>query len=218
MTVQLPTPRWLWERTDPGRAGAAGDLAKLFRNDPVKEPGLLAEGAPPRGATVLAREVVQNAWDSAIERREEYEQLSVKGSAPTPPPDFELRFRYRSALRDEKRALFKLLGLGELQRRAREVGDRSTLGLRGPHHCFDETSSATPLTQLLIEETGTTGMYGPWRGAQSKLYLALLAVGYTPKATGQGGSYGYGKAGLIAGSKIRTVIAYTCFDERINDP
>ena len=222
MTVELPTPRWLWERTDPSRAGAAGDLAKLFRNDPVKEPGLLAEGAPPRGATVLAREVVQNAWDSAIERREEHERLAPQGLAaatlPPPPPEFDIRFRYRSATGKKKRELFRLLGLSELERRAREVGDRSLLGLRGPHHCFDDTSSASPLTQLLIEETGTTGMYGPWRGARSKLYLALLAVGYTPKATGQGGSYGYGKAGLIAGSKIRTVIAYTCFNERIDDP
>ena len=86
MTVELPTPRWLWEQTDPGRSGAAGDLAKLFRNDPVKEPGLLAEGAPPRSATVLAREVIQNAWDSAIERRETYEHLRDQGLAATPPP------------------------------------------------------------------------------------------------------------------------------------
>ncbi len=210
MTAELPTPRWLWEETDPNHAGAAGDLAKLFRNDPVKEPGLFAEGAPPRAATVLAREVIQNAWDSALERRE--------SSRTSGPPEFEIRFRYRSAVRDEKQRLFRLLSLAELKRRADNVGDRSALGLSGPHHCFDDTNSATPLTQLLVEETGTTGMYGPWRGAQSKLYLALLSVGFTPKNQGQGGSYGYGKAGLIAGSKIRTVIAYTCFGERLDDP
>ena len=38
------------------------------------------------------------------------------------------------------------------------------------------------------------------------------------KEEGSGGSYGYGKAGLIAGSAIRTVVAYTCFRERPDDP
>ena len=176
----------------------------------MKEPGLFAEGSPPRAATVLAREVIQNAWDAALERRDLPDTSE--------PPEFEIRFRYRSAVGEEKRELFELLRLSELQRRAKTVGNRRTLGLHGTHHCFDDTSSASPLTQLLIEETGTTGMYGPWRGKQSKLYLALLSVGFTQEDRGQGGSYGYGKAGLIAGSKIRTVIAYTCFNERLNDP
>ncbi len=218
MTTDLPGPRWLWEETNPNHAGAAGDLAKLFRNDHVKEPGLFADGAPPPAATVLAREVIQNAWDSALERRETTPPPPPENSGSSEVPEFEIRFRYRSAVGDEKRKLSDLLGLPELKRRADTVGDRSALGLKGPHHCFDDTNAATPLTRLFIEEKGTTGMYGPWRGSQSKLYLALLAVGFTPKNTGQGGSFGYGKAGLIAGSKIRTVIAYTCFNERLDDP
>ncbi|MCY4163349.1 MAG: hypothetical protein OXE93_03920 [bacterium] len=69
----------------------------------------------------------------------------------------------------------------------------------------------------MITERGTTGMYGPWGTDKSRLYLALASVGYTPKVEG-GGSYGYGKAGLIAGSDIRTVIAYTCFHAQDDDP
>ncbi len=216
----LPTPRWLWEKTDPDRSGAAGDLAKLFRNDPVKEPGVLAEKPPPRDATVLAREVIQNAWDAAIERQEKYERdiRSSETDYDDPgPPEFEILFRYRSAVGEEKRQLFSHLGLSTLRRRAEEVGDRTALGLSS-HLCFDDLNSATPLTYLLIDETGTTGMYGPWAGAKSKLYLALLAIGFTPKVKGEGGSFGYGKAGLIAGSRVRTVVAYTCFRERLNDP
>ena len=60
-------------------------------------------------------------------------------------------------------------------------------------------------------------MYGRWDNGQSRLYLALASLGYTPKMGG-GGSYGYGKAGLISGSAIRTIIAYTCFRARPDEP
>lgn len=61
-------------------------------------------------------------------------------------------------------------------------------------------------------------MYGPWRGPESKLYRALLSVGFANETGGAGGSFGYGKAGLIGASAVRTVIAYTCFRERADDP
>ncbi|MCZ7531743.1 MAG: hypothetical protein M5U31_16270 [Acidimicrobiia bacterium] len=48
--------KWTWERIDPARSGSSGDLAKLFRNVEIKEPGALAVNAPPPDATVLARE------------------------------------------------------------------------------------------------------------------------------------------------------------------
>jgi hypothetical protein len=69
----------------------------------------------------------------------------------------------------------------------------------------------------VIEESGATGMYGPWRDAESKLWQALCTVGYTDKPPGEGGSYGYGKAGLIRASATRTVLAYTCFEEEPGD-
>ena len=74
------------------------------------------------------------------------------------------------------------------------------------------------LPYLLIQESGTTGMYGPWSGDRSKMYLALATVSFHAKRGGTGGSYGYGKSGLIRGSAARTVVAYTCFRERHDDP
>ncbi len=61
-------------------------------------------------------------------------------------------------------------------------------------------------------------MYGPWNGEKSKLYRALLSVGFANEAGGAGGSFGYGKAGLIGASAVRAVIAYTCFREQADDP
>ena len=53
-------------------------------------------------------------------------------------------------------------------------------------------------------------MYGAWQSGASRMYLALATLGYTPKPDG-GGSFGYGKAGLIRGSRIHSVVAYSCF-------
>ncbi|MDE0067937.1 MAG: DNA cytosine methyltransferase [Acidimicrobiaceae bacterium] len=39
----------------------------------------------------------------------------------------------------------------------------------------------------------------------------MCSTGFTPASDGRGGSFGYGKAGLIRASAIRTVIAYSCF-------
>jgi len=50
------------------------------------------------------------------------------------------------------------------------------------------------------------------------MYWALVSLGYTMKSAGSGGSYGYGKAGLITGSRIRTICAYTCFREQEEEP
>ena len=60
-------------------------------------------------------------------------------------------------------------------------------------------------------------MHGPWRDDESKLWMALCSIGITPDTAGRGGSYGYGKSGLIRGSAVRVVIAYSCFAERPND-
>ena len=139
------------------------------------------------------------------------------GAARDPPPPFEVLFRFESASGEHKRRLIELLGLRELAERASLV-DRKALGLRRSDCLNELDGTATPLRYLVIEERATTGMYGPWTAARSKLYLALDTVGFTAKTGGEGGSYGYGKAGLIRGSATRTVLAYTCFEERPDDP
>src|SRR5262249_50894021 len=48
--------------------------------------------------------------------------------------------------------------------------------------------------------------------------LAMASIGYTEKPDGSGGTFGYGKAGLIRATRTRVVFAYTCFRERPDDP
>jgi len=199
--------RWNWEATDPSRSGSSGDISKLFRHEQTKSPGVLELDAPPPTATLMAREVIQNSWDAARELQEE------DSNAPT----FEIRFEFETFAESAKKAFVDRLDLSSLASRA-DMVDRYKIGLK-------ETDSLTSLNDnsdlsiLVISESGTTGMYGPWTGADSKMFLALVSLGYTEKGgSSSGGSYGYGKAGLIRGSAIRTIVAYTCFRERADDP
>ena len=206
MSATVPSRKWYWEKTDPSRSGSSGDLSKLFRNENVKQPGVFSAGAPSADATVLAREVIQNSWDAAIELREDSDD----------PPPFEIRFSFGAALAERKGQLIVRLGLDELAERL-DGSDVGELGLHSPN-CLEQLSQGGVLPYLLIEESGTTGMYGPWSGDRSKMYLALATVSFHAKRAGTGGSYGYGKSGLIRGSAVRTVVAYTCFRERDDDP
>lgn len=209
--------KWHWEPVDVTRSSAAGDVSKLFKNEAVKEPGVLADGAPPATDTVLAREVIQNSWDAARELVESSEEEEAAHN-------FHLDFEFREVGGSDKSRLVGALGLGELRERLEAIEAsiggadtaRTQLGLASGLRSID--TSNDPLRLLEIREHGTTGMYGPFSGTSSKLYLALVSVGFTLKDQGSGGSYGYGKAGLIGGSATRTVIAYTCFRERADDP
>lgn len=205
-------PRWTWEQTDERRSGSSGDVAKLFKNEGAKQPGVFAVGAPRPEATLMAREVIQNSWDAARELRKELGDIA---------PEFEIEFTFKDHTAESRAAIVERLDLGGLAAQLAKVcksgtDARSKIGL-GPTNCLDHLPDA-PLKMLTIVERGTTGMYGPFTQAKSKLFLALISVGYTMKAAGSGGSYGYGKAGLIAASATRTVLAYTCFRERDDDP
>ncbi len=206
---RLPEPHWRWEQPDPGTSGATGNVAKLFRGVSVKKPGIMALDAPTDDATLLAREAIQNSWDAAIELRETW-------ARPGALPPFEIRFRFKSATGEDRNRLISLLGLRELAERASSV-DRQSVGLRDTD-CLDHLADDSWLPYLVIEECAATGMYGPWRATKSKLYLALGTLGLNSKPAGSGGSFGFGKAGLIRGSATRTVVAYTCFEERSDDP
>jgi hypothetical protein len=203
-------PKWSWEPVDVDHSGSAGDVSKLFRNEVVKQPGVFAINAPPADATVLAREAIQNSWDAARE-------LASSVEAPTggETPEFTIRFRFLCLDDSERDRMITALGLEELAERAAS-GNRLALGLAA-NDCLDHLGEE-PLGLLVVEEEGASGMYGPWKGAASRLYLAMVSLGFTAKERGAGGSYGYGKAGLIRGSKVRTVIGYTCFVARPEEP
>ena len=205
MIAPAPTRKWYWEKTDPNRSGSSGDLSKLFKNENVKQPGVFSAEAPSVDATVLVREVIQNSWDAAIELREDSDDAHP----------FEIRFSFGSARAELRRDLITRVGLNELAERV-ERADDGQLGLHSPN-CLEQLSKDEVLPYLLIEESGTTGMYGPWLGDRSKMYLALATVSFHSKRA-TGGSFGYGKSGLIRGSAVRTVVAYTCFRERVDDP
>ena len=208
----LPHELWTWEQVDPNVGGGSGNFAKLLQNQQDKKPGFLADGAPSPNAYFLAREVIQNAWDAALELRKSTPRRENRAV-----PDFEIAFSFRSIRGEAKRSFVRRAGLREHAQRLQGIANRSVLGL--PEGLsLDSLDEEGDLPILMIEETGTTGMYGPWRGAASKLYQALGSLGVTPKTGGEGGSYGYGKSGLIKGSRVRVLIAYTCFAERPEDP
>lgn len=208
------TGQWVWELTDPGRSGGAGDLANLFRNERVDQPGIFAVDAPRPEETLMAREVLQNSWDAADELQKE--RLAAGERVPTFGINFEFEELDGVGRLELERAV-DLVGLRRQMESVRSEADVSTLGMRRTAVLEGAGSQKGSLRVLRVVESGTTGMYGPFVGARSKMFLALISIGYTVKAAGSGGSYGYGKAGLIAASATRTVFAYSCFEPRADD-
>ncbi len=210
-------PNWVWEKTDVRHSGSSGDIAKLFKNEGVAHPGVMATNAPSDEAMLAAREVIQNSWDAA---RELQTELGAEG---IDAPPFEIDFIFKDHLGSSKKKLSTSLDLAGLATQLKKVSSlgtsaRSAIGLRDSS-CLDSIGNPKiAVSSLTIIERGATGMYGKFDQAQSKLYLALISIGYTKKAEGSGGSYGYGKAGLVGASSTRTVVAYTCFRERADDP
>jgi len=204
----------MWEETDPRRSGGAGDLAKIFRNESIAAPGVLATDPPSDAASVLAREVIQNSWDAAAEL---VSDLSGRGEAS---PPFRIQFDFGYVSGDQRGSVVDALdmrGLAAQLKGAADEGQLAALGLARSAALTSVEESSEPIRYLRIRESGTTGMYGAFESAKSKMFLALVSLGYTVKGPGSGGSYGYGKAGLIAGSATRTVLAYSCFEPRLDD-
>ncbi|WP_419919384.1 hypothetical protein [Candidatus Poriferisocius sp.] len=134
-----------------------------------------------------------------------------------------MRFRFRELKGDDRQRFVKVLGLDDLADRVDAVGmehgeqGRRMLGLSEQDCLSLLRQQATPLRLLELSEEHGGGMNGPWHGDRSKLFKAMCSLGITPSTSSRGGSYGYGKAGLIRGSAIRTVVAYTCFPEQPDD-
>ena len=203
-----PEQRWAWSQPDPNQEGAAGNLANLFKNQPQKTPGVIESVAADHRASLLAREAVQNSWDSAIEQAELLGRL----------PEMTLRFEFYELTGAAKADFVSSLGIDEMYGRAMSAEGWKKVGFARGETVQALGNPDQPLRILRVVESGTTGMYGPWDGARSRMYFALFTIGWTLKPSGSGGSYGYGKAGLLSASGSRTVVAYSCFDEREDDP
>jgi hypothetical protein len=162
----------------------------------------------------MAREVIQNSWDAAAELRK---RRWMNGAAE---PRFGISFDFLDLVGANRSSFVvasDLQGLKSQLDLARESEGERALGMPRTA-ALDHAHDAEQVLQVLrIVESGTTGMYGPFDGAKSKMFLAMISLGYTVKDAGAGGSYGYGKAGLIAGSATRTVFAYSCFEPRGDD-
>ena len=76
---QSEQPPWWWEDVDPNRTGVSGDFAKEFKNETVKEPGILACDHIPAEASLLVRESIQNSWDAARERYAADADVNARG-------------------------------------------------------------------------------------------------------------------------------------------
>ena len=203
--------KWEYEVPTDGAVAAGGALAALFGNYSPKCPGHFSNHLTEPRATLLAREAIQNSWDAAIEY------------AGDNAPQMNLAFSFEQLSDAEKDSICNTLGLDELRDRVRRLPANGWQTLRLPTaNEFDFLDTGRPLNVLKITETGTTGMFGLWNfkaANRSKLILAMLSVGFQ-KHDGHmaGGSYGQGKAGLIASSGTRTVIAYSCFKEHEDEP
>lgn len=206
---------WIWSKEDPNQNIIAGDITRLFRAEGVDQPGVLGRNAPSEKSLLFAREAIQNSWDAAREIRSS--ELS-KSFEP-----FLLRIHFRQFLGNAKREFAEALSLFELSARANQIGTansngRSELGLF-EDDCLRRIDDLTdPLRVMYFIENGSLGMPGNWDKAESRMMFALNRVGYNKKMNGAGGSYGYGKAGLIQASRIRVVVAYSCFQEQASEP
>ena len=130
--------RWRWEETDPDRSGSSGDLAKLFKNESVKNPGVFASAAPSEHATLMAREVIQNSSDAATELSDELGESA---------PEFEIAFEFDSLADGAKDSFVRALDLAAIAARGTNAADpswRSRLGL-------DVESILTAVSEALRE-------------------------------------------------------------------
>jgi len=134
--------------------------------------------------TVLVRESVQNCWDA---RLPDSDGIDVGFHLFTASPDQREAWRTR---------VF--------------VETPPGLGIR------DRLDAEEPWRVLLIEDRGTYGLGGPTRadvvpedGVITDFVDFLRNLGSPPDKALGGGTYGFGKAALFAGSAVHTLLAYT---------
>lgn len=201
---------WVFqEPPEYGAAGLTGDVVKMFRGELRPLPGFLAERQPGASTTLFVRELIQNSMDAHFEWK--------KGHSSAARLDMTFEFEELSGRRLD--SFVDAAGLGPLSKRS--TGEELTGKLGLPEDAWlAEGNTTLPLTILRVTESGTTGMYGPWKRtgtAIRKMVAALLEFGNNEKPVDAGGSYGFGKTGLAKASRARIVIAYTCFEDPAPD-
>lgn len=189
---------WRWhEKSREGGGFDGSTFTKMFRNSSLSP------------TASLAREAIQNSSDAATRFKQEHPDESLNLRAV---------FRFVELSGQEKKTFVESLGLDELRKR-RESASFSELPL-GAQTSIDVLSDpASKLTLLYVEDYSTHGLYGhPCLTSDSVMYRAMLEVGDSIKDFGAGGSYGFGKSALVGVSKVKTVVAYSAFEPRPDDP
>jgi hypothetical protein len=186
-----------------------GDAFKMFRGETRELPGFLAARQPSASATLFIRELIQNSMDAHLEWRD----TSPKSGR------LDLAFEFDTISGVNLKEFIECAGLEQIVERVNSSKLEGQLGLT-EEGWLGEANLKLPLSVLRVSENCTTGMYGPWEvmgNLPSKMRAALLDFGDNEKASDAGGSFGFGKAGLVKASRARMVIAYTCFDSPAPD-
>ncbi len=193
-----------------------GDFSKFLRGMTVNRPTLLESDEVAPVADIFVRELIQNSWDSADDQRK-FLKKEVDTSEIVP---FSIDFIFESLKGVEKKQLIDGGKLNELVTQLKAIdtesldqnGERFFNGVQ--NSLAGVSNGQTPLQTLKIVESGTGGMHGQWGTSKSRLFAAMLSVGNNQGSDSAGGSFGYGKAGLIQASGPSIVFAYTAVDPR----
>ena len=180
----------------------------------IERPSLLQSSVSTPVSDIFVRELIQNSWDSADDQRR-YIKKSMGIEEVLP---FTIDFEFDSLTGTEKKSLIDGAKLKELRDQLKSI-NQNQLDQNGKRFfdvvgkCFKDLSKTnSPLNILKIIESGTGGMHGKWGTRDSRLYAAMLSVGNNQGSDDAGGSFGYGKAGLIQASGPSIVYAYTAVD------
>lgn len=139
----------------------------------------------------LAREAIQNSCDAA---REGVRKVRVVFRIVTLEGQKKAKFLAKLGFDDRIANRFKTAGLA-------------------PDNCL--VTSKSSLDLLYIEDYETVGLTGDPHDHKSNFHRLLLSIGDTDKlfASFRGGSYGYGKSAVSMNSRLRTIVAYSAFEE-----
>lgn len=208
--VMPKAAEWIFqEPPEYGGGDLKGDVVKMFRGELRSLPGFLGARQPGASATLFIRELIQNSMDAHFEW--------AKGHPSSNRLELELMFNELSGKELER--FTTATDLSALLDRANSPDVDGKLGLT--EECWLGNANVNlPLKVLRVSERGTTGMYGPWRRSDAnvrKMVAALLEFGNNEKPIDAGGSYGFGKIGLVKASRARIVIAYTCYESPAPD-
>jgi len=166
-------------------------------------------------AEVFTREITQNFVDAA--------KLVANSRKESP----SLTFRFLTFTGSKARDLREKLGVSDLSGKYKILDSDQKRSLKLPESKLLGGKDTDDLNLLIVTESGTSGMLGPW--TRDSRYLdndgniimrrmkdALLSsAGSNNKASL--GSYGEGKKAIIAASAPRTLITYTAFDSGSTD-